>query len=76
MNITNEQGERLLTVNEVADELGLGAHRVREFVRAGRLVGVVKLGRDWMIPESSLDAVRERKTGRPRKEGDSEAKAG
>jgi excisionase family DNA binding protein len=54
-----------LSTNEAAQVLGVSVRRVRQFIDGGRLEGVRKFGRDWMIPRESLEAVRIRKTGRP-----------
>ena len=67
MEIRNEQGERLLTPNEASERLGLTPHQVRWLIRNHRIEGVVKRGRDFFIPETSLKNVLYHKTGRPRK---------
>lgn len=45
--------EALLTVEQAADRLQLGAFTVREQLRNGRLRGI-KRGRVWRVPESAL----------------------
>jgi excisionase family DNA binding protein len=56
----------LLTVAQAADLLGISPQRVRQLISAGRLKAE-KAGRDWLIDPPDLEAVRERKPGRPRK---------
>lgn len=55
-----------LTTGEAARLLGVTARRVQTLINAGRLPAT-KVGRDWLIARADLDAVRERKPGRPRK---------
>ena len=42
------------------------ANRVRAMIRAKRLKAM-KVGHEWLIDPKDLDAVKERKVGRPRK---------
>lgn len=56
----------LLTTREVAARLGVTTKRVQALIRAGRLPAE-KFGRDYMIKESDLKLVEDRKPGRPRK---------
>jgi len=51
---------------EVARRLGVTANRVRAMIRAKRLKAI-KVGHEWLIDPKDLDAVKERKVGRPRK---------
>ncbi len=62
----------LLTVREVAAELGLSEHRVREYCREGRLGQ--KIGRQWLITRAQLEAFKKipRKHGAPRKHDEQE----
>jgi excisionase family DNA binding protein len=46
--------------------LGVTANRVRVLIRSKRLKAT-KVGHDWLIDPKDLDAVKERKVGRPRK---------
>jgi excisionase family DNA binding protein len=48
-------------------ELGVSASRVQILIRTGRLPAL-KVGKTWIIRRSDLDLVRDRPTGRPRKE--------
>jgi len=56
----------MLTTKEAAEILGVNRSRVRQLILAGRLKAE-KFGRDWLINESDLDGVRDRKSGRPQK---------
>lgn len=55
-----------LTTKEVAEKLGINVSRVHVLINEGRLPAK-KFGRSYMIIESDLELVRERKTGRPPK---------
>lgn len=65
--------EKRFTTKEAAAELGITAARVRQMVLKGRLKAE-KFGRDLVIFESDLDAVRDRQTGRPPKVKDENGK--
>jgi excisionase family DNA binding protein len=54
-----------LTTQQVAAALGVTQRRVVAMIQAGRLEAS-RFGRDWLIPAQALEAVRERKRGRPR----------
>ena len=57
----------LLTVKQVAKELGLSENRVREFCQEGRLGE--KVGHQWIITRAELEEFKQipRKRGNPRK---------
>ena len=55
-----------LTTKETAEKLGVSTGRVRQMILAGQLAAE-KFGRDLMIKETDIKAVRNRKTGRPKK---------
>jgi excisionase family DNA binding protein len=55
----------LLSTSDAAAELGVTRGRVLALLAADRIKGAVKIGRDWVIPRAALDAVRDRKPGRP-----------
>jgi excisionase family DNA binding protein len=55
-----------LTTKETAEKLGVSAGRIRQMVLAGQL-HAEKFGRELMISEADINAVRNRKTGRPKK---------
>lgn len=57
----------MYTTAQVAHLLGVSPARVRHLIKAARLKAT-KVGRDWLIPESAIAAVRDRKPGRPRRE--------
>jgi excisionase family DNA binding protein len=52
------------TTGTAAAELGVSAGRVRAMIAAGRLAATLA-GRDWLIEPKALEAVRDRKPGRP-----------
>lgn len=56
----------LLTTKEVSDRLGVTVNRVQAMIRAGRLPAE-KFGRDYLVQESDLALVANRKPGRPPK---------
>ncbi len=55
-----------LTTKEVAEKLGVTLRRVQAMIQSGRLPAQ-KFGRDYMIRETDLKLVENRKVGRPRK---------
>lgn len=58
----------LLTTAQAAASLGVSVRRVQAMVKAGRL-RAARVGRDLLIKPRDLEAVRERKPGRPAKSG-------
>jgi excisionase family DNA binding protein len=59
---------KLLTTKEAADLLGVTSVRVCAMIAAGRLPAS-RFGRAYMIKESDLKLVKDRKRGRPRQKG-------
>jgi len=57
---------RIISTAEAAKRLGVTANRVRKMILAKRLKAI-KVGREWLIDPKDLDAVKDRKVGRPRK---------
>jgi excisionase family DNA binding protein len=57
---------RIISTAEAAKRLGVTANRVRKMILAKRLKAI-KVGREWLINPKDLDAVKDRKVGRPRK---------
>jgi excisionase family DNA binding protein len=57
---------RIISTAEAAKRLGVTPDRVRKMIEAKRLKAT-KLGNVWLINPKDLDAVKERKVGRPRK---------
>jgi excisionase family DNA binding protein len=53
MNSKIAQRERMLSVRETAQVLGLCLDSVRRHLRSGKMPGV-RVGRNWRIPESQL----------------------
>lgn len=56
---------KLLTTKEAAEKLGVTVRRVQAMINDGRLKAQ-KFGRDYVIDESDLEAVKARKAGRPK----------
>jgi excisionase family DNA binding protein len=59
---------RLLTTREAAELLGVTPRRVVAMIQSGGLPAQ-KIGRDHLIKEADLKLVKDRKPGRPRKDG-------
>jgi len=57
---------KIITTTEAARRLGVTPTRVRALIEAKRLKAF-KYGREWLIDPKDLDAVKNRKVGRPRK---------
>ena len=57
---------KIITTTEAAKRLGVTPTRVRALIEAKRLKAF-KYGREWLIYVKDLDAVKNRKVGRPRK---------
>ena len=57
---------KIISTAEAARGLGITANRVRVLIRSKRLKAT-KVGHDWLIDPKDLDAVKDRKVGRPRK---------
>jgi excisionase family DNA binding protein len=58
--------DKLLSTSEAANDLGVSSIRVRAMIRDGKLKAQ-KIGRDYIIKESDLTPVKNRKPGRPAK---------
>ncbi len=58
---------KLLSTKEVAEKLGVSDRRVRFLIISGRLPAI-RVGNTYVIQESNLKFVAERKNGRPKKE--------
>ncbi|MDQ3712804.1 MAG: helix-turn-helix domain-containing protein [Acidobacteriota bacterium] len=57
----------LLSTSEVAERLGVTSIRIRAMIRNGNLPAQ-KIGRDYVVKESDLEFVKDRKPGRPSKD--------
>ena len=57
---------KIISTAEAARRLGVTPNRVRALIEAKRLKAF-KYGREWLIDPKDLEAVKNRKTGRPRK---------
>lgn len=56
----------MLTTREAAKRLGVSMRRITALITSGRL-DAIKHGRDWIIADVALAAIRHGKPGRPRK---------
>jgi len=61
----------LIGTKEAAERLSLSQQRIQALIKNEQLPAQ-KVGRDWLIEESDLELVRERKAGRPKKEKNNE----
>jgi excisionase family DNA binding protein len=57
---------KVIGTTEAAKRLGISANRVRDLIASGRLKAQ-KIGREYAINPTDLDAVKSRIPGRPRK---------
>lgn len=57
---------KIIGTAEAARRLKVTQSRVRVLIDSGRLKAM-KVGREWIIDPKDLEAVKERKVGRPRK---------
>jgi len=57
---------KLISAAEAANRLNVTSSRVRKMIASGRLKAT-KVGNMWLIDPKDLDAVKNRKVGRPRK---------
>ena len=57
---------KIIGTTEAGRRLGISDARVRALIESGRLKAT-KVGGAWLIDPKDLDAVKERKVGRPRK---------
>jgi len=57
----------LLTTKEASEKLGVSVRRVQAMITDGSLPAT-KLGRDYVIKESDLELVKDRKPGRASKD--------
>jgi len=58
--------EYTLTVEEVANELGVSTGRIRQFVVSGRLVGIMRAGA-WFFKPETIKNFERKPRGKPRK---------
>jgi excisionase family DNA binding protein len=57
---------KLISTTEAAKRLNVTPSRVRAMIASGRLKAI-RIGIMWLIDPKDLDAVKDRKVGRPRK---------
>jgi excisionase family DNA binding protein len=67
--------EGYLTTKEAAGILNLSRNRVLDLIRFDRLPAQ-KVGGIWLIKESDLELVKDRKPGRPRKQDKGSSNSG
>lgn len=61
------QKRQMLTIRQIAEDLGVSVPRVHQLIKENRLKAE-KVGRDWIVSNVALtDDVRNRPTGRPTK---------
>jgi len=65
-----EKTDKLLSVSEVAERLGVIRQRVFQLIQSDRLPAVM-VGSQYVIKESDLKLVEDRPIGRPPKDKDS-----
>ncbi len=58
---------KLLNTKEASEKLNVSAIRIRQLIQQGR-IPATKVGRDYVIQESDLKDLAQRKNGRPKKE--------
>ena len=58
--------EKLVSTAEAARELHISTQRVRQLIAAGRLKAT-RVGRNWVVQNEDLEAVRNRIPGRPKR---------
>lgn len=63
------ENDKLLSVKEVAQIIGVNHQRVQVLISQGRLPAQ-KIGNSYVIKESDLELVKDRPTGRPPKDRD------
>ena len=57
---------KIISTTEAARRLNVSPSRIRAMIGSGRLKAM-KVGKVWLIDPKNLDAVKDRKVGRPRK---------
>ena len=62
----SSESDNLISVTEAAKRLGIIRQRVFQLIQSERLPAV-KVGSQYVIKESDLELVKDRKTGRPPK---------
>lgn len=53
------------TVSDTATRWGISPQRVQKLAFDGRIIGAIKIGRDWLIPHDSINPSRPT-PGRPK----------
>jgi excisionase family DNA binding protein len=55
----------VVTVEDFARRLGIGRNQAYEVVASGKISGVFRIGRRWLIPRLALDRLLSGETGSP-----------
>ncbi|HEV2029561.1 MAG TPA: helix-turn-helix domain-containing protein [Candidatus Dormibacteraeota bacterium] len=56
-----------LSIPDAAAKCGVGESTLRRLAASGELRGAIKVGRDWIIPATTIDRLTPRAVGRPAK---------
>jgi len=72
--MSRETKKEVLTTKEAAKRLEAGESSIRLWCSQGRFEGAIRVGRDWIIPESSLEGFVKRERGRPTMNFDNSSK--
>jgi excisionase family DNA binding protein len=67
----SDETNNLLSVTETAKRLGVIRQRVFQLIQSGKLPAVM-VGSQYVVKETDLELVKDRKTGRPPKVPDKE----
>jgi excisionase family DNA binding protein len=59
--------ENFLTATEAANKMHVSDQTMINWINQGRVPGVQKVGRTWIVPESSLQKIEQPRMGRPPK---------
>lgn len=58
--------EKLYSIAETAEKIGLSIPRIQVLCRQGRFPGAIKVGRAWVVPESAIQGYTPGQPGRPK----------
>jgi len=56
-----------VNATQAADILGVSTQTMSNWLKQGRVSGVLRVGRVWLIPRDSLETIKHPSMGRPRK---------
>ena len=68
---------KILGVNDMADDLGVSPNRVRQLIRENRIEGVELVSNTWVILREDFEKFKsiKRKSGRPKRQDSAENSA-